>query len=109
MTDEKISRRRLLQGAIAGIAAVPAAALMAQDAAAANVVAESDANAKSLGYVADARAVNPNLNPSYKAGQTCANCFQYKGKAGAPSGPCVIFDNKFVMAAGWCRVWVPKT
>lgn len=107
MTDEKLSRRQLLQSAIAGIAAVPAAGLLAQSASAESL-SESDATAKSLGYVADAKKVNAQANPNYKPGQVCANCIQYTGKAGAAEGPCNIFPGKDVKAQGWCKVWVLK-
>jgi High potential iron-sulfur protein len=107
MNDDKLSRRQLLQGAIAGIAAVPAAGLLARSARA-EMLSESDANAKSLGYVADAKKVDAKANPNYKPGQHCANCMQFTGKAGAASGPCNIFPGKDVAAAGWCKVWVLK-
>ncbi len=107
MSDEKLSRRQLLQTAIAGLAAVPAAGLFAAQAGA-ETLSESDATAKSLGYVADAKKVNAAANPNYKAGQHCANCMQYTGKAGAAAGPCNIFPGKDVAAAGWCKVWVLK-
>ena len=108
MTDPKISRRRLLQGALAGIAAVPAAALIAKSAAAAEPVNEADPTALSLGYVTDASKVNAKANPNYKPGQDCANCLQYTGKAGAADGPCALFPNKTVKAAGWCKAWMLK-
>lgn len=107
MNDEKLSRRQLLQTAIAGLAAVPAASLLA-GAAGAEMLSESDATAKSLGYVADAKKVDAQANPNYKSGQHCANCMQYTGKAGAGEGPCNIFAGKDVAAAGWCKVWVLK-
>ena len=107
MSDDKLSRRQLLQGAIAGIAAVPAASLLPRSARA-EMLSESDANAKSLGYVADAKKVDAKANPNYKPGQHCANCMQYTGKAGAAAGPCNIFPGKDVAAAGWCKVWVLK-
>lgn len=107
MTDEKLSRRQLLQGALVSIAAVPAASLLARSASA-ETLSESDATAKSLGYVADAKKVNAAANPNYKPGQNCANCMQYTGKAGAASGPCNIFPGKDVAAQGWCKVWVLK-
>ena len=105
MTDDRISRRRLLQQALAGIAAVPAAALVAREAAAAELISPTDPTAQTLGYVADARTVNPKLNPTYKPGQTCSNCLQFTGAAGATTGGCNIFPNKLVHAKGWCRVW----
>ena len=107
MTDDKLSRRQLLQTAIAGLAAVPAAGLLAQSASA-EMLSETDATAKSLGYVADAKRVDAAANPNFKPGQTCANCMQYTGKAGAAAGPCNIFPGKDVAAAGWCKVWVLK-
>lgn len=108
MTDEKLSRRKLLQGAIAGLAAVPAASLLSRKSLAAEPLAESDATAKSLGYVTDAKKVDPKTNPNYESGQICANCMQYTGKAGAADGPCNIFPGKTVKAQGWCKVWVLK-
>jgi hypothetical protein len=107
MSDEKLSRRQLLQGAIAGLAAVPAASLLARSAYA-ETLSETDATAKSLGYVADAKKVNAAANPNFKPGQHCANCMQFTGKAGATAGPCNIFPGKEVAAAGWCKVWVLK-
>ncbi|MGH7946237.1 MAG: high-potential iron-sulfur protein [Opitutaceae bacterium] len=108
MTDEKLSRRRLLQGALAGIAAMPAATFVVRNAHAAESLSESDPTAKSLGYVTDAKKVDPKANPNYKPGQVCANCMQYTGKAGAAEGPCNIFPGKNVTAQGWCKVWVLK-
>lgn len=107
MNDEKLSRRRLLRNAIAGLAAVPAAGLLARTADA-EMLSESDPTAKSLGYVADAKKVDPKANPNYKPGQHCANCMQYTGKDGSAAGPCNIFAGKDVAAAGWCKVWVLK-
>jgi hypothetical protein len=108
MTDEKISRRQLLQTALVGLAAVPVATLIARDAGAAELLSESDPQAKSFGYVADASKVVAASNPTYKPGQHCANCFQFKpAKAGAAEGGCAIFAGKLVKANGWCKVWVP--
>lgn len=107
MSDEKLSRRRLLQTAIAGLAAVPAASLLARSAHA-EMLSESDPTAKSLGYIADASKVDPKANPNFKPGQDCANCLHYTGKAGAAAGPCNLFPGKDVAAAGWCKVWVLK-
>lgn len=107
MKDDRLSRRQLLQTAIAGLAAVPAASLLAGTAGA-EALLETDATAKSLGYVADAKKVDAKANPNYKPGQHCANCMQFTGKAGAAEGPCNIFPGKTVHANGWCKVWVLK-
>jgi hypothetical protein len=108
MTDEKFSRRQLLQTALAGLAAVPAATLIARGASAAEPLSETDAMAKSLAYVSDASKVVAKTNPTYKPGQMCANCIQFTGKAGAADGSCTIFSGKLVKAKGWCKVWVLK-
>lgn len=109
MEDTRISRRRLLQGALTGLAAVPAAALIAREAAAAPaLIAESDPAAKALGYLHDATKVDAKANATYKAGQVCDNCIQYTGAAGTVEGPCNMFPGKLVKAKGWCKVWVLK-
>ena len=100
MSDEKLSRRQLLQSAIAGIAAVPAASLLAGTAGA-EMISESDATAKSLGYVADAKATT---NAAHKPGSACANCqFFQAGTSG-----CAIFVGFAVTPAGWCTAWAKK-
>ena len=106
MSDTKYPRRTVLKGALLGVVAIPAAALVGR-AEAANVD-PSEPQAKSLGYVEDATKVDAKANPNYKAGQHCGNCMQYSGKAGAAAGPCAIFAGKDVQAAGWCKVWVLK-
>jgi High potential iron-sulfur protein len=108
MSNDTISRRTLLKGALAGLAAVPAAALVARTAdAAPAALAESDPQAKSLGYVLDATKVKAKDNPTFKPGQKCRNCIQFTGK-GSADGPCNIFPGKTVKANGWCKVWVLK-
>jgi hypothetical protein len=72
-------------------------------------VNEKDSMAAALGYVSDARRVDPKANPAYKPGATCANCSWYQGKAGDPAGgPCSFFPGKSVDANGWCRMWNKK-
>ena len=110
MSDEKFSRRQLLQGALVSLAAVPAATLIAGRANAAAIpVSPNDPTAQSLGYVQDASKVIPGNNPTYKPGQTCANCHQFTAVGAGAEGTCVIFSNNLVKAKGWCKVWVPKS
>lgn len=109
MSHQQISRRSLLKGALLGLAAAPAASLLAGDAYAnAGLVDPASPQAKALGYIHDATKVDAKANPVYKPGQDCANCIQYTGKAGAAEGPCNLFPGKTVKAAGWCKVWVLK-
>ena len=67
-----------------------------------------DPKAVALGYVPDATHANKAKFPSYAAGHECANCLQFKGQAGAASGPCTIFGGKQVSAKGWCSAWVKR-
>jgi hypothetical protein len=76
--------------------------------AAAPMVAEADAQAKALGYVADATKADKVKFPKYATPQACANCSLYQGKAGAASGGCPLFAGKEVSAKGWCSAYAKK-
>ena len=94
------SRRELIKrGLIAG-AAAPAFSLLASSTVfAANADLDpADPQAKGLGYI----------TKSTTAGQTCANCAQYMGAAGAAKGPCAIFPGKDVASGGYCKAWAKK-
>ena len=108
MSERKIHRRDVLKGALIGVAAVPVTALLGRAEAATGKVDPNEPQAKSLGYVEDATKVDAKANPNFKAGQHCANCIQYTGKAGDAEGGCNLFPGKSVKAAGWCKVWVLK-
>lgn len=69
---------------------------------------ENDAQAKSVGYVADAARVDAKKYPKFAAGQNCANCALFQAKAGDKAGGCPLFAGKQVAAAGWCNAWVKK-
>ena len=110
MSNENLSRRDLLKGALIGIAASTTASLVANSAQAAAppMVAETDPQAKSLGYVADTTKVDAKASPTHKATQKCVNCIQFTGKATDAAGPCNLFPGKHVAGNGWCKVWVLK-
>jgi hypothetical protein len=93
------SRREIVKcGLIAG-AAAPAFGLLANSTFAANAMLDpADPQAKGLAYI----------TKSTTAGQTCANCAQYKGAAGAATGPCAIFPGKDVASGGYCKAWAKK-
>lgn len=73
-----------------------------------NMVAESDAQAASLGYKADASKVDKVKFPKYFIGQACNTCALYQGKPGDASGGCPLFAGKQVWAKGWCTAWAKK-
>lgn len=107
MDSTTLSRRRWLTGLLGGLVLAPGAArIQGQDAL--PHLDEKDKMAVAFAYVADAKRVDKARFPTYKAGQTCANCSQIGGKDGAAWRPCKIFPGKHVAAAGWCKVWVKK-
>ena len=110
MSNDTLSRRELLMGALVGIAAGTAASLVTNAAHAGTppLLSESDPQAKSLGYVEDTTKVDAKTNPVHKPTQKCSNCIQYQGKATDATGGCNLFPGKHVKGAGWCKVWVVK-
>ena len=96
MSNEKLSRRVLLNKAIAAAALIPAFALTRRAVGAvATPLDPADPTAKALAYA----------ETSAKPDQKCANCAQFQGKAGDSRAACNIFPGKTVAAAGWCSVW----
>ena len=72
------------------------------------LVDEKGAQAAALGYVAEAKRVDVKKYPRFAAGQNCASCALYQGKAGDQAGGCPLFAGKQVAAAGWCSAWAKK-
>lgn len=110
MSESRLDRRTLLKNALVGLAAVPAAGLIRESVAADALphVDEKEALASAMGYVHDAKKIDPNKVPQYKPGSKCVNCLQLTGKEGDEWRPCNIFAGKLVHADGWCKVWVLK-
>ena len=69
---------------------------------------EKDAQALALAYVADAAKADTKKFPKYAAGQNCASCALYQGKAGDAAGGCPLFAGKQVRSKGWCSAWAKK-
>jgi hypothetical protein len=72
------------------------------------LVNEKDPQAIALGYVADATKTDTKKFPKYAAGQNCANCALYQGKATDPAAACPLFSGKQVAGKGWCSAWAKK-
>ncbi len=72
------------------------------------MVSETDGQASALGYKADATKVDKAKFPKYVAGQSCANCALFQGKATDAAGACPLFAGKQVAAKGWCSAWAKK-
>jgi hypothetical protein len=69
---------------------------------------EKDPQAVALGYVADAKKVDPKKYTKYAAGQVCSNCALYQGKATDKQAGCPLFGAKQVAGPGWCSAWAKK-
>lgn len=110
MSDSRIDRRTLLRNTLIGLAVAPAAGLIRESMAASALphLDEKDPLAVAMAYVHDAKKVDVNKEPQFKAGSHCANCLQLVGKEGDEWRPCNIFAGKVVNANGWCKVWVLK-
>jgi hypothetical protein len=74
----------------------------------AQVVDPKDPTAVQLGYVTDATKVDKTKYPKYDPSQSCASCSLYQGAAGSTQGPCPLYQNKQVLAKGWCSAYVKK-
>ena len=83
-------------------------AALATSAQAQALVDEKDAQATALGYVAEAKRVDVKKYPKFAAGQNCASCALYQGKAADQAGACPLFAGKQVAATGWCGAWAKK-
>ena len=69
---------------------------------------ETDPQAVALGYKEDATKADKVKFPKYAAGEHCANCALFQGKAADAAGPCPLFPGKQVAAKGWCSAWAKK-
>jgi hypothetical protein len=94
-------RRRFIKLTVTGLAAAPFTnALLSGNAAAADLINESDPAAVKLKYKADATKAPERTN----AEEFCDNCLVYTSKDSA-SGTCSALGDRFVAAKGWCTSW----
>jgi hypothetical protein len=110
MQQRKLSRRAMVKGSLLAGTLMPALGLIGKTAQADALTPldPNDAQAKALGFVADASTVNAAKNPTFKAGQKCGTCAQFQGKASDATGGCNIFVGHSVPSGGWCQVWAQK-
>lgn len=100
------TRRHFIQ--LVPLAGAALAAASAAQAADLPMVGEKDPQAAALGYVPDAAKADKAKFPKYAAGQQCANCQLFQGKAGDAAGPCPLFAGEQVSSKGWCSAYVKK-
>jgi hypothetical protein len=98
------TRRVFILQSVVGTTALASGMAMA----ALPMVAETDANAKALGYVADTTKADGKKFPKHTPEQKCSNCALFQGKAGEASGACPLYAGKQVTATGWCSAYAKK-
>ena len=93
------SRRRFVKQLMLGAALAPLTARHLSSARAADqpLLSPEDPAARKVNYTEKA-----------SNGNKCATCGLYEGAYGSTRGPCQIFPDKQVMAAGWCSSWAPQ-
>ena len=102
----KINRRTFAIQSLVGTAG-----LLAMNAAQAQaaLLLESNSQAKTLGYRAEASQVERASFPKYAPGQKCTACQMFRAQQPATAaGPCAIFPGKLVSADGWCDAFIQK-
>jgi High potential iron-sulfur protein len=100
-----ITRRTfIVQSVVTGTALASTRYVQAQGA----LVVETEPQAVSLNYKADAAKVDKAKFPKFAAGQNCAQCILYQGKPGDAAGACPLFAGRQVAAKGWCMTWAKK-
>lgn len=105
MTSEKNqSRRNFVQKLALGTALAPLALarLTASQAADQPLLSPDDPAAVKVKYTEDATKEKNTM------GHKCATCALYEGTYNSTQGPCQIFPDKLVKAAGWCSSWAPQ-
>jgi High potential iron-sulfur protein len=100
------NRRQFVIQITAASSLVGAASLASAQAV--SMVADTDANAKALGYFSDGTKTDKVKYPKYAKDQNCSNCSLYQGKATDKAAGCPLFAGKQVAGKAWCSAWVKK-
>lgn len=100
---DKFTRRHIIAAGV-----VSAGTLFHRVALASGKLSPTDTLAANFGYVEKAKQVDVKRFPTYKAGQTCANCKFIQARYGFYR-PCQLFPNNSVNEKGWCSAWIKKS
>jgi hypothetical protein len=87
----------------AALAPVAAARFTTSHAADLPLLSPEDPAAQKVKYTEDAAQAKGAVK-----GNRCGNCSLYEGAYGSAQGPCQLFPDKQVKAAGWCSSWAPQ-
>ena len=105
MTSEQNASRRKFVRKLALAAALGPSALArltASKAADQPLLSPDDPAAVKVKYTEDATEAKT------AKGNKCSTCSLYEGTYNSTQGPCQIFPDKLVKAAGWCTAWAPQ-
>ena len=104
MSDTNPTRRRFVQKLVLGATLTPLALtrFAAGKAADQPLLSPDDPAATKVKYTEDAS------KEKNAKDHKCATCGLYEGTYGSTQGPCQIFPDKRVLAAGWCTAWAPQ-
>jgi hypothetical protein len=102
--DNSSTRRGFLQKWLLGATLSPMALTRLTVSVAADqpLLSPDDPAAAKLKYTEDA------AKDKNSKGNKCATCSLYEGPYNSTQGPCQIFPDKQVKAAGWCTSWSPQ-
>ena len=100
----KINRRTFAIQSVLGTAGIAAVDLPHAQA---TMLLETNPQASTLGYRADASKIESARFPKYAPGQKCAQCQLFRAREqDAAVGSCAIYPGKLVSAEGWCNAFV---
>jgi len=98
------TRRRFVRKLMLGAALAPLALTRFEPARSADqpMLSPDDPAAAKVKYTEDA------TQEKNAKGNKCGTCGLYEGTYNSAQGPCQIFPDKRVVAAGWCTAWQPQ-
>lgn len=103
MSYTEITRRRFIVGLTGVVTCSLGRQAMGEEL---QPLSAEDPMAMALGYAAEAESVDASKNPTYKVGNNCANCMQFKNANADGFGACALFPGKKVASKAWCKAWV---
>lgn len=103
-SEQNPSRRKFVRklGLAAALGPFALARLTASKAADQPLLSPDDPAAVKVKYTEDATEAKT------AKGNKCSTCSLYEGTYNSTQGPCQIFPDKLVKAAGWCTAWAPQ-
>jgi hypothetical protein len=98
-------RRALLRAAAGAIALAALPKALARQ----PLLTGTEIDAIALEFVPDATRLHAALQPRYKPGSRCGECYFFQGRRQSDAAPCTVFAGYRVPSAGWCREFTPRT